>query len=118
MDTHSLLSPALPPLSTDFVTEEDPEVFREGSVHVGRRPGSPGREEMLEMLKAALLCLWKFIHTWKSLSRELGKGGEKRENKEEKRSKKEKKREKRDRLDEHSCGSCCTQFLTEIFEGN
>lgn len=94
MDTHSLLSPALPPLSTDFVTEEDPEGFREGSVHVGRRPSSPGRKEMLEMLKAALLCLWKFIHTWKSLSRELGKGGEKRENKEEKRSKKEKKKGK------------------------
>lgn len=73
LDTHSLPSPAFPPLSMDFVAGEDPKVFREGSVHIGHLPCSPGRKEMLEMLKAALLCLWKFIHTRKPLSRELGK---------------------------------------------
>lgn len=41
-----------------------------GSVHTGLLTCSPCRTGKLEMLKAALLCLWKFMYIWKSLLNE------------------------------------------------
>lgn len=76
-------------------------------MYTGLLTCTPGRTEKLEMLKTAPLCLWKFIYTWKSLSKEFSKKGKKgqknskkgkEEKKEEKREKEERKKEKKSQI--------------------